>query len=72
MPFAYTALTGRPLFDGQVSTKHGLTSSCSITGTPAGIGWGRTPKLTLHRGDEFVVEILPHIGSLVNVMEEEE
>ncbi|KAF3767371.1 hypothetical protein M406DRAFT_355551 [Cryphonectria parasitica EP155] len=42
-----------------------------ITGTPAGIGWGRNPKLTLHGGDEFVVEILPHIGSLHNVMEEE-
>ncbi|CAN8102976.1 unnamed protein product [Discula destructiva] len=42
-----------------------------ITGTPSGIGWGRTPKITLHDGDEFVVEILPHIGSLYNVMEEE-
>lgn len=43
----------------------------SITGTPAGIGWGRNPKLTLHGGDEFVVEILPHIGSLYNVLEDE-
>lgn len=42
-----------------------------ITGTPAGIGWGRKPKLTLHGGDEFAVEILPHIGSLYNVMEDE-
>ncbi|KAJ4422279.1 hypothetical protein N0V82_003034 [Gnomoniopsis sp. IMI 355080] len=42
-----------------------------ITGTPSGIGWARKPKLTLHDGDEFVVEILPHIGSLHNVMEEE-
>ncbi|KAL1876512.1 hypothetical protein Daus18300_002756 [Diaporthe australafricana] len=42
-----------------------------ITGTPAGIGWGRNPKLTLHGGDEFVVELLPHIGSLVNVLEDE-
>lgn len=43
----------------------------SITGTPAGIGWGRNPKLTLHGGDEFVVEILPKIGSLHNVLEDE-
>lgn len=43
----------------------------SITGTPSGIGWGRKPKVTMHGGDEFVVEILPHIGSLYNVMEEE-
>lgn len=48
-----------------------LPGTTIITGTPAGIGWGRNPKLTLHGGDEFVVEILPHIGSLVNVMEEE-
>lgn len=43
----------------------------SITGTPSGIGWARKPRLTLHGGDEFVVEILPHIGSLYNVMEDE-
>lgn len=40
-----------------------------ITGTPAGIGAGRTPKEWFKDGDEFVVEILPHIGSLVNVMQ---
>lgn len=43
----------------------------SITGTPSGIGWGRKPRVTLHDGDEFAVEILPHIGSLYNVMKEE-
>lgn len=43
----------------------------SITGTPSGIGWGRKPKLTMHDGDEFVVEVLPQIGSLHNVMKEE-
>lgn len=43
-----------------------------ITGTPAGIGAGRTPKEYLHDGDEFVVEILPHIGSLYNVLKNEE
>lgn len=48
-----------------------LPGTLIITGTPAGIGWGRNPKLTLHGGDEFVVEILPHIGSLYNVLEDE-
>lgn len=48
-----------------------LPGTLIITGTPAGIGWGRNPKITLHGGDEFVVEILPHIGSLYNVLEDE-
>lgn len=43
-----------------------------ITGTPAGVGVGREPKVTLRRGDEFAVEILPHIGTLVNLFENEE
>jgi 2-keto-4-pentenoate hydratase/2-oxohepta-3-ene-1,7-dioic acid hydratase in catechol pathway len=43
-----------------------------ITGTPAGIGAGRKPAEWLHDGDEFVVEILPHIGSLYNVLKNEE
>jgi 2-keto-4-pentenoate hydratase/2-oxohepta-3-ene-1,7-dioic acid hydratase in catechol pathway len=43
-----------------------------ITGTPAGIGAGRTPKEYLRDGDEFVVEILPHIGSLYSVLKNEE
>ncbi|KAL0934861.1 fumarylacetoacetate hydrolase family protein [Colletotrichum truncatum] len=42
-----------------------------ITGTPAGVGLGRTPKVTLKDGDEFKVEILPHIGTLVNVFQNE-
>jgi len=42
-----------------------------ITGTPSGIGMMRNPKEYLHEGDEFVVEILPHIGSLYNVFENE-
>jgi len=37
-----------------------------ITGTPAGVGLARNPKVTLKDGDEFTVEILPHIGSLIN------
>ncbi len=35
------------------------------TGTPAGVGWFRDPKVTLHDGDEVVVEI-EGIGRLVN------
>ncbi|KLO83533.1 Uncharacterized protein LW93_315 [Fusarium fujikuroi] len=42
-----------------------------ITGTPAGVGMGKNPKETLSHGDEFRVEILPHIGTLVNSFENE-
>ncbi|KAL2023981.1 hypothetical protein VTK56DRAFT_216 [Thermocarpiscus australiensis] len=42
-----------------------------ITGTPAGVGFAHKPQELLHDGDEFVVEILPHIGSLCNVMQNE-
>ncbi len=48
-----------------------LPGTVIITGTPSGIGAMRNPKEYLHEGDEFVVEILPHIGSLYNVMENE-
>ncbi|KAK3306927.1 uncharacterized protein B0T15DRAFT_157804 [Chaetomium strumarium] len=43
-----------------------------ITGTPAGVGFAHKPQELLHDGDEFVVEIQPHIGSLYNVMKNEE
>ncbi|KAK5657692.1 hypothetical protein OQA88_2764 [Cercophora sp. LCS_1] len=43
-----------------------------ITGTPAGVGFAKKPQELLHDGDEFVVEILPHIGSLYNVLKNEE
>ena len=43
-----------------------------ITGTPAGVGMGKNPKENLQVGDEFNVEILPHIGTLVNTFENEE
>jgi 2-keto-4-pentenoate hydratase/2-oxohepta-3-ene-1,7-dioic acid hydratase in catechol pathway len=36
-----------------------------ITGTPAGVGMSQEPKNYLHEGDEFAVEITPHIGTLV-------
>ncbi|KAF4965015.1 hypothetical protein FZEAL_10812 [Fusarium zealandicum] len=42
-----------------------------ITGTPAGVGMGRKPKDSLKGGDEFAVEILPHIGTLTNVFDAE-
>ncbi|KAK8100127.1 hypothetical protein PG999_010501 [Apiospora kogelbergensis] len=42
-----------------------------ITGTPAGVGTGRNPEVNLEGGDDFAVEILPHIGTLVNVFEYE-
>ncbi|KAK4099638.1 hypothetical protein N658DRAFT_498119 [Parathielavia hyrcaniae] len=42
-----------------------------ITGTPAGVGFAKKPQELLQDGDEFVVEILPHIGSLYNVMQNE-
>jgi hypothetical protein len=32
---------------------------------------GKRPKLTLKAGDEFSVEISPHIGTLINVFENE-
>lgn len=42
-----------------------------ITGTPAGVGFAHKPQELLRDGDEFVVEIQPHIGSLYNVMQNE-
>ncbi len=41
------------------------------TGTPAGVGWFREPKVLLGDGDEVVVEI-EHIGRLVNRCREED
>ena len=40
------------------------------TGTPGGVGWFRDPPLTLHDGDEVVVEI-ERVGRLVNRCVEE-
>jgi 2-keto-4-pentenoate hydratase/2-oxohepta-3-ene-1,7-dioic acid hydratase in catechol pathway len=47
-------------------------STVIITGTPTGVGMGRKPKVTLRPGDKFAVEILPHIGTLINDFEAEE
>jgi 2-keto-4-pentenoate hydratase/2-oxohepta-3-ene-1,7-dioic acid hydratase in catechol pathway len=42
-----------------------------MTGTPAGVGVSRKPKVTLKAGDQFAVEILPYIGTLINKFETE-
>jgi 2-keto-4-pentenoate hydratase/2-oxohepta-3-ene-1,7-dioic acid hydratase in catechol pathway len=39
-----------------------------LTGTPAEVGIGRKPKVPIGDGDEFSVEVLPHIGTLVNTL----
>jgi 2-keto-4-pentenoate hydratase/2-oxohepta-3-ene-1,7-dioic acid hydratase in catechol pathway len=38
-----------------------------VTGTPAGVGMGTNQFLK--DGEEFAVEVLPHIGTLVNIFE---
>ncbi|KAI2469904.1 hypothetical protein F4781DRAFT_442288 [Annulohypoxylon bovei var. microspora] len=42
-----------------------------ITGTPAGVGFGKKPPAYLQDKDEYVVELLPHVGSLYSVFETE-
>ncbi|KAK0383018.1 hypothetical protein NLU13_8934 [Sarocladium strictum] len=43
-----------------------------LTGTPAGVGAGIKPnKVSIKHGDTFAVEILPHIGTLINDFENE-
>lgn len=42
-----------------------------LTGTPAGVGAGKKPKQFLKDGDEFAVEILPHIGTMTTVWQDE-
>ncbi|EWZ85523.1 hypothetical protein NW765_011454 [Fusarium oxysporum] len=42
-----------------------------ITGTPAGVGVGKSPKVSLRYGDLFKVDITPHIGTLISEMENE-
>lgn len=40
-----------------------------VTGTPAGVGLAK--KDFLQDGDEFSVEILPHIGTMTTIFETE-
>lgn len=42
-----------------------------ITGTPAGVGVGKSPKVSLRYGDLFKVDITPHIDTLISEMENE-
>lgn len=46
-----------------------LPGTIILTGTPAGVGFGYSPKEYLREGDEFAVEILPHIGTLITKFE---
>ena len=43
-----------------------------ITGTPAGVGAGKKPPQYLNSGDEFSVEVTPHIGTLTTIYQNEE
>jgi 2-keto-4-pentenoate hydratase/2-oxohepta-3-ene-1,7-dioic acid hydratase in catechol pathway len=45
--------------------------SIILTGTPAGVGHSFSPKEYLRAGDEFSVEILPHIGTLTTIFANE-
>ncbi|KAB8233487.1 hypothetical protein ETB97_000677 [Aspergillus alliaceus] len=40
-----------------------------LTGTPPGVGAAKDPKDFLKEGDEFAVELLPHVGTLVTTFE---
>ncbi|KAJ6095367.1 hypothetical protein N7486_006113 [Penicillium sp. IBT 16267x] len=40
-----------------------------LTGTPPGVGVAKDPKEFIKAGDEFAVELLPHVGTLINKIE---
>ena len=40
-----------------------------LTGTPPGVGHAMNPKQHLREGDEFHVELLPHVGTLITNFE---
>jgi len=42
-----------------------------LTGTPAGVGAGMNPPEFLRDGDEFSVEVTPHIGTLTTIFKDE-
>jgi len=49
-----------------------LPAGCTIlTGTPAGVAAGMKPPQFLKDGDEFSVEVLPHVGTMTTVFEDE-
>lgn len=43
-----------------------------LTGTPPGVGAAKNPKEFLKAGDEFAVELLPHVGTLVTKMKHQQ
>ncbi|KAE8152439.1 hypothetical protein BDV25DRAFT_151139 [Aspergillus avenaceus] len=43
-----------------------------LTGTPPGVGAAKNPKDFLKNGDEFAVELLPHVGTLITKMEHQQ
>lgn len=48
-----------------------LPGTTILTGTPAGVGLSFEPKEYLKDGDQFAVEILPYIGTMVTQFEAE-
>jgi 2-keto-4-pentenoate hydratase/2-oxohepta-3-ene-1,7-dioic acid hydratase in catechol pathway len=40
-----------------------------LTGTPPGVGAAKSPKEFFKAGDEFAVELLPYVGTLINKIE---
>ncbi|KAI1345020.1 hypothetical protein F5Y15DRAFT_14754 [Xylariaceae sp. FL0016] len=48
-----------------------LPGTVILSGTPAGVGFGKNPPAYLHEGDEFAVELSPHVGTLYSVFERE-
>ncbi|KAJ5721843.1 Fumarylacetoacetase C-terminal-like protein [Penicillium malachiteum] len=40
-----------------------------LTGTPPGVGAAKNPKQFIKAGDDFAVELLPHVGTLINKIE---
>ncbi|KAJ5963907.1 uncharacterized protein N7479_003783 [Penicillium vulpinum] len=40
-----------------------------LTGTPPGVGAAKKPSEFIKAGDEFAVELLPHVGTLINKIE---
>ena len=48
-----------------------LPGTVILSGTPAGVGYGKKPQEYLHEGDEYAVEVTPHVGTLYTVFENE-
>ncbi|KAF3387079.1 Uncharacterized protein F1880_001261 [Penicillium rolfsii] len=40
-----------------------------LTGTPPGVGAAKNPKEFIKAGDDFAVELLPYVGTLINKIE---